>query len=227
MAALTETQLTRLNEIVTLAELRNFVSEFSVAATKTNAILYSGHLYGDTRGMSALASTLSRRSRATMLCALLAYAGTGVTLSVCEEIRRSTYDGIPLDEPILIRMRETLLRVPAGYLLPWPARTMRGRTNDKTRISIEFWMPDKRYPEISPLSRISSRPREPGRQEPPADAYVVRVNGLKLLEPDELKDLSPETQFRNLTSSPTPASYTFEEEQFGLVRFWRHDWPHP
>jgi hypothetical protein len=50
---------------------------------------------------------------------------------------------------------------------------------------------------------------------------------LQPLKPDELGNRSPEKRFQNFTSIDGIASYSFREEEFGLVRFWRHDWPHP
>lgn len=142
------------------------------------------------------------------------------------QIRTTTYDGIPLDEPFLIRMRGVLLRIPAGYLGPWPSPAGRGRVGEMKSIKFNFWMPDSRYVEIGDLSIAGFRPKEPGRGDPPSEASVVRVNDLQLLRPDELGTRSPDTRFRNLTSLAGISSYSFEQE-FGLVRFWRHDWPYP
>jgi hypothetical protein len=36
------------------------------------------------------------------------------------QIRTKTDTGVPFDEPILVRVRDVLLRVPAGYL--WPVK---------------------------------------------------------------------------------------------------------
>lgn len=142
------------------------------------------------------------------------------------QIRTTTYDGIPLDEPFLTRMRGVLLRIPAGYLGPWPSPAGRDRVGETKSIKFNFWMPDRRYVEIGDLSIAGFRPKEPGRGDPPPEASVVRVNDLQLLRPDELGTRSPDTRFRNLTSLAGISSYSFKEE-FGLMRFWQHDWPHP
>lgn len=135
--------------------------------------------------------------------------------------------GIPLDEPIAIRVRDVLLRVPAGYLWPWPSLDARSRVNEQATVGVEFWMPERRYLEVNPMSVIGFRTEEPGRSEPPSGAYLVRVNGLQPVALDSPGYLSPERRFQNLTSTAGLSSYSFKEEPFGLVRFWRHDWPHP
>jgi hypothetical protein len=149
------------------------------------------------------------------------------SLSVSAERRVTTDSGIPLDEPIQIRVRDVLLRVPAGYLWPWPDRSLRDRVNEWKALAFDFWMPDRRYLEINNLSLLSYRPKERGRDEPLPDAYVVEVTTLapaKLEEPDYI---SPEKRFKNVTSGSDISSYSFQEEPFGLVRFWRNDWPYP
>ena len=141
---------------------------------------------------------------------------------------RTTTDGVlKLDEPVTIKLNDTLLRVPAAYLSPWPKQEVRNRINNFKSLSFEFWMPDKRYLEISPLSNVDFRPVEPGRGKPTQDAYIVKVWNF---EPTKLTDpgyISPEQAFRNRTSSRQPpgAKYSFQDEEFGLVRFWPTDEP--
>jgi hypothetical protein len=142
------------------------------------------------------------------------------------QLRSMTDTGVPLDEPILVRLRDVPLRVPAAYLWPWPSQAMRNRVNDLQEIGFSFWMPERRHLETNPLSLLSFRPKEPGRDEPSPDAYVVEVRQLQPVKLDEPGYISPEQRFRNLTSISGLSSYSFEEEPFGLVRFWRHDWPH-
>jgi hypothetical protein len=52
---------------------------------------------------------------------------------------------------------------------------------------------------------------------------------LKPTKLDEAGYISPEQGFRNLTSigNATISSYSFQDEAFGLVRFWRRDHPLP
>jgi hypothetical protein len=144
--------------------------------------------------------------------------------------KRTTTDGVlPFDEPVSVKVKNVLFRVPAAYISPWPHQEVRNRVNEWKGLGIEFWMPDRRYLEISPLSNAQFRPREPGRSEPDSNAYIVRAWSLQPTKLDEPGYISPERKFRNLTSigSTTIASFSFEDEPFGLVRFWRRDWPHP
>jgi len=138
-----------------------------------------------------------------------------------------TNDGVALNEQILIRTRGEILRVPAGYLSPWPTKNMRNRMNEQKGIAFNFWMPDRRYVEIYPFSMVGFRPRERGRAPPAPDAYVVKVLSLESIKADDPDYLSPEKAFKNSTSIPGISSYSFQQEDFGLVRFWRHDGPHP
>ncbi len=143
-------------------------------------------------------------------------------------VEKKTFDGVPLDEPILLNVRGVHLRVPAGYLAPWPDQKMRNRVNNySVGIRISFWMPERRYVEVNALSYSGSSPKEPSRPLPSSsDVYTVTVTpGPR--KPEELDYRSPVKQFHNLTSYPGPASYSFKEEPFGLVRFWQHDWPYP
>jgi hypothetical protein len=143
--------------------------------------------------------------------------------------KRTTTDGVlPFDEPVSITVKGVLLHVPAAYIWPWPHQEVRNRVNEWKALAIEFWMPDRRYLEISPLSNVEWRPTEPGREKPGPGAYIVRVLDLRTTRLDEPGYVSPSEGFRNLTSgSSTIASFSFEEEPFGLVRYWRRDWPHP
>lgn len=144
--------------------------------------------------------------------------------------KRTTTDGVlSFDEPVSIKVKGVLLHVPAAYIWPWPRQEVRNRVNEWKALAIEFWMPDRRYLEISPLSNAEYRPTEPGREKPGSDAYIVRVRGLQPTRLDEPGYISPEQGFRNLTSigSATIASFSFEDEPFGLVRYWQKDWPHP
>jgi hypothetical protein len=144
--------------------------------------------------------------------------------------KRTTTDGVlPFDEPVSIKVKGVQLHVPAAYIYPWPRYQVRNTANEWEYLDIEFWMPDRRYLEISPLSNAESRPTEPGREKPGPDAYVVRVRNLQPARLDEPGYIFPEQKFRNLTSigSATINSFSFEDEPFGLVRFWQWDWPYP
>jgi hypothetical protein len=144
--------------------------------------------------------------------------------------KRTTTDGVlPFDEPVNMKVKGVQLHVPAAYIFPWPHYQVRNKANNWGALDIEFWMPDRRYLEISPLSNVESRPTEPGREKPGPDAYLVRVRDLQPTRLDESGYISPEQKFRNLTSigSATIESFSFEDEPFGLVRFWQRDWPYP
>lgn len=147
--------------------------------------------------------------------------------SQLREIRTTTDQGVPLDELIHFRLRGYRLRVPAGYLWPWPLQSMRNRINELNEIAFEFWMPDRRYPTINPISIVGFRPREQARGEPVPDAHIVRVRSLMPIKADDQGYISPERAFHNFTKRFGVSSYSFLEEPFGLVRFWQHDWPYP
>lgn len=164
---------------------------------------------------------LSASISALLICTIPTWGAAAVS----NEIRRTTYDGLPLDEPITFRLRDVLLRIPAGYIAPWPRLEFRNRVIEAKQIRFNFWMPDRRYVEIDDLSIASPRPQERGRPLPPADAYVVKM-AFQLLGPNEPAYVPPEKKFENATRNPGLSSYSFEE-RFGLLRFWRHDWPHP
>jgi hypothetical protein len=140
---------------------------------------------------------------------------------------RTTTDGVlPLDEPITVRVKDVLLRVPAAFISPWPRTAARGGLKSEA-LRFEFWMPDKRYLEISPLSNVDFRPLEPGRGEPAPNAYIVRVWDLRPIKLDEPGYISPEQAFRNEIKSRQPpgSPFAFHEEEFGIVRFWPLDQP--
>lgn len=141
--------------------------------------------------------------------------------------RRTTHDGISLQEPIRIRLADLMLHVPAGYLVPWPTPAMRERINAMSSLNFSFWMPDKRAPETSPMSRLGFRPIERGRDAPQANQFLVSISDMKVLGADKIGTRSPEVRFDNLISRSGPASYSFKKEEFELIRFWRHDWPYP
>jgi hypothetical protein len=141
---------------------------------------------------------------------------------------RTTTDGVlPLDEPITIKVNNAVLRVPAAFISPWPHAAARNRINQSSALRFEFWMPDKRYLEISPTSNVDFRPREPGRGEPAPNAYIVRVRDLRPIKLSEPGYVSPEQGFLNETGARQPpgSQYAFHDEEFGLVRFWPLDEP--
>jgi hypothetical protein len=147
-----------------------------------------------------------------------------IEVSAQAQRRVTTSLGIPFDEIIQIRLNGILLRIPAGYL--WPDREARGRVNDKSDLGFKFWMPDRRHVEVHPYLAIF-RPEEPGRDYPRSSTYVVYVNSLRPVLQGGTGYLTPERKFKNFTSISGNESLSFEEESFGLVRFWRRDWPHP
>jgi hypothetical protein len=147
-----------------------------------------------------------------------------IEVSAQAQRRVTTNRGIPFDEIIEVRVRGALLKIPAGYL--WPELVARGRVNEKAEMGFSFWMPDRRYLEAQP-SPSGFRPVEPGRDYPRSSTYVVSVNSLHPVLQDDAGYISPERKFKNFTSIKGNESLSFEEESFGLVRFWRRDWPHP
>lgn len=140
--------------------------------------------------------------------------------------RRSATDGVlPLGEPITVKLGSTRLQVPAAYLSPWPRAEARNRVNNIRSLRFEFWMPDRRYLEVNPISNASFRPKEPGRAEPARDEFIVRVWDVLPSVRSEPGYVSPEQTFRNETRNRFPPNSSFfsREEEFGLVRFWPAD----
>lgn len=196
-----------------------FLALFGVFALLAPSWSWMVALIGQIRLLSFI-SSMRRRFPAAMACIAMSIIMASEAMS--EDIRRSTYSGIPLDEPVAIRLRDTVLDIPAGYLAPWPTRSTRGQLSLRT-VSFNFWMPSKRYVEIDGLSIAGFHPREAGREAPTEGQSVVRVNDVRLLAPEELGVRSPETRFRNLTND-WPHSF---REEFGLLRFWQSEPRYP
>jgi hypothetical protein len=137
------------------------------------------------------------------------------------ERRTMTERGVPLDEPLLVNVRGVLFRIPTGYV--WPPPDARGRVNNWPSLSFAFWMPTRRYLEIDKVSYPFFRPREPGRDRPGVDEYVVDVRGLTHAV-NEPGYITPLQRYRNRVSIDGEAAYGFEQ-QFGLLRFWSEKWP--
>lgn len=145
-----------------------------------------------------------------------------------ERSPRTTTDGVlPLSEPIAVKLNGKILHIPAAYLSPWPHSQSRDRVSETGSLRFDFWMPDRRYLEISPISNTSFRPREPGRGEPAENAYIVRVWDLRPGASSEPGYISPEQGFQNRIRSTYPpnAPFSFHDEEFDLVRFWLRDRP--
>jgi hypothetical protein len=160
----------------------------------------------------------------------VAQSGGGATPNigrVPEKIRATTFDGVPLDEPIHIELRGVRLSVPAGCLWPWPTHSMRKRVNEGKELAFDFWMPDRRCPSVGPISYTGYRPLESGRHSVGPDAHIVKVRTLMPVTLSEQGYVSPDRAFQNRISLFGPSTFSFHEEPFGLVRFWQHDWPHP
>lgn len=134
------------------------------------------------------------------------------------QTRTKTSDGVPLDEPIRIRVQNSLFRVPAGYLWTWPRPEMRDRINEWDSLAFDFWMPSRRYPEVSPISYPGFQPKEIGRPSAAADAYVVKVRQLRPVGPNTPGQASPEQGFKNLSSATGLKPLAAGDEEFGLIR---------
>jgi hypothetical protein len=198
--------------------------------TRRSADTARESISGNCYAAAATSAAVVRSAHQVMtafVCALLLGIICGIGPSAAAGVQTRTSEGVPLDEPILIRLKGMLLRIPAGYLWPWPTQRMRNRVNDTKDLDFDFWMPDRRYPTRQSSSYVGVRPKERGRGEPPPDAYVVWVRQLQPIGLDEPGYISPEKGFRNLTSLAGIASYSFKEEEFGLVQFWRHHQPNP
>jgi hypothetical protein len=111
----------------------------------------------------------------------------------------------------------------------WPQQQVRNRLNKRKDFGFSFWMPDRRYTEFNLSSNLGFRPPEPGRGAPAPNAYVVHVSGLRPTKLDEPGYVSPEQAYNNqmLHRYPSDSEYNFQEEIFGLVRFWPQDEPYP
>ena len=94
------------------------------------------------------------------------------------------YLGIPLGKEYYFNAHGTWLKIPYGYLNPWPHTRLEEITPksvdaDKIRpaqrIAFVFWMPTLRWPERDPLSVPSFTPCEYGRRIPEDGEYVVEA----------------------------------------------------
>ncbi len=137
---------------------------------------------------------------------------------------RTTTDGVlALNEPIAVKLNGAILHIPAAYLSPWPRAQDRDRVHEMGSLRFEFWMPDRRYLEISPISNASFRPREPGHEEPTENTYIVRVWDLRPVALNEPGYVSPEQAFQNQIRNNYPSgesAFSFHDEEFDLVQFW-------
>ncbi len=139
-------------------------------------------------------------------------------------VRTTTDEGVPLAELIDVQVRNVRLRVPAGYLAPWPTQAMRGRLNVVDSLNVNLWMPARRYPEIDPLLlKYQARPKETGRAEPPLYAGVIQVRGLQPVARSESGYVSPDALFQRMTSLAGIDAYSFEAQEFGLDKFWQNN----
>ena len=143
---------------------------------------------------------------------------------VMTNITTKTPEGVPLNAIIGVRLHDNLLNLPAGYLDPWPTKkafsTFEAKTLDIKELHFAFWMPSLRFLEVNPFFLTGPRPQEQGREQPDSNTYVVTVRQFQHIY-DDLRYISPEQKFKNVTSVPGFSSFSFFEEKFGLVRFRR------
>lgn len=136
-----------------------------------------------------------------------------------EERRTHTPTGVPLDQPIAIEVEGQRYSIPAGYLEIWPKPEHLRRVSQFRFLAFAFWMPDRRFPEVEPIYTPSFRPREPGRSNPGADEYLVKVALVRFDVSKRPRLLTPRQQFENHTRSGLDG---FElRERFGLLEFRR------
>jgi len=92
-----------------------------------------------------------------------------------QERNKTTSKGIPLDQPLRTQLGDLALKVPAGYLWPWPFEKRDPEIVGHVKeLFFDFWMPDKRYLEVNTFSYIGFQPRERGREAPGPDSYPSR-----------------------------------------------------
>ncbi|TWT13030.1 hypothetical protein [Reyranella sp. CPCC 100927] len=163
-----------------------------------------------------------RQCVGTIICTLLVLVW-GATSNGLAQTRTKTWQGIPLDEPFSISVSGIQLRIPAGYI--WPDPAARHRITERPALTFQFWMPDRRWPEVAPYSYSGFQPPEAGRPTPPRGSYIVNVIFLRAVKLDDPQYVSPAKQFQNVVSLAGITSYSFEREAFGLIRFWQHNRP--
>lgn len=160
---------------------------------------------------------------AALIVVLLLITSGGSAPSAAVDVQGGTDDGVALDEPILVRVKGVLLRIPAGYLRPLPSHKLRNRVNEAQELRFDFALPDARYPAQPSAGNGRDRPQGNGRGEPPREPHVVNVRDLQPVRLDQPGYLSPEQQLQDLAGTFGIAES--RQEEFGLVRFWWADEP--
>jgi hypothetical protein len=145
-------------------------------------------------------------------------------LSPCEwYYDRCIGPGIFMDEPITIKVKETLFKIPAIYFARWPKSDWVGRVVElKTNppsFDFTFWMPTKRPEEIKTdppmvipeLLRLGAKPA-PGE-------FPVTVLDVRFANPDDPDLILPERRLTNIMRRAERSPSDTFERIFGLERF--------
>lgn len=146
---------------------------------------------------------------------------------MAEDIRRTTWEGIPLDEQLQVLFAGKFFRIPWGYVAPWPKPDAR-KIVTWPGLAFNFWLPSRRYVEIDHYSLAGFQPKEQGRPPPGPNERVVKVHSMAPATRDQLGTRAPMTRFRNYTTAMGGIeNFSFAQDESGLVRYWHHNWPHP
>ena len=124
-----------------------------------------------------------------------------------------------MDEILSIKVRDTLLKMPAIYLPGWPPADFAGKVNVYPYLAIDFWMPSGRPEPVKVWSFLvlSDFVRQGGKFAP--GEFPVRVQMAQFVSPDDPDLILPEQRFRNLAAVDSGPGDVFEEK-FGLEDFF-------
>lgn len=158
-------------------------------------------------------------------CAEIAPALAAPSCVTTRKVERVSEDsaGHTLSEAHFFNIRGTLLKIPFGYLNPWPTHLEKiiagsrngGKGHEIPGLAFAFWMPTLRYPELDRFSTAWYRPCEQGRTIPQDGQYIVEASITSSWLPlSTSEDQSPKQRFnRRIARKGSDVKLTTE---FGL-----------
>lgn len=143
-----------------------------------------------------------------------------------EQWRTRTPMDVPLSELVTVETQGERFRLPAGYLDSWLYPMSSEGVIKRDRLAFAFWMPSRRYPENEPSSTPSFRPREPGRDPPGSDEYIVKVGSVLFGASKVPRQITPQKGYMNHLALDGIDAFRFRI-RFGLLEFWNIKTPNP
>jgi hypothetical protein len=158
------------------------------------------------------------KSQAAIIALCLALSCGNAPRALAQPVNTKTSFGVPLDELIAIRTPDGMLKVPAGYLFPWPRPQDMDRTLEQKGISFVFWRESRRYLELNAIGQPGFWPQEKGREKPTSDT-LIKISGFRKVGDDPGDYKTPEKSFDDLAAR---YGVLFAANEFGLEHF---RWP--